>query len=505
MKKLNLNFFTNINIGKKLIILTISITVTALLIAGIFQSTMMISRSKSNLTKMTTITADVIGSQSAAALEFMDVDAAKENLQALKSNAIIKQVCLYDENSKIFTEYRSDTLSSSIYVQCPNQIEQGSYFTENRLNVTRAISENNQIIGSIYVAADLGEHYASIVKYIYSTLISTIVAICIAYFLSRKLHKKIVDPINNLSNSAKSFALKQDYSIRIQNSSRDEVGLLSRTFNDMLEQMQKRDSELVNARNEAERANKMKSEFLANMSHELRTPLNCQLILAELLAANIDGNLTDSQVEEITMIHDNGKELLALINDILDLAKVESGKLSTTVDHIDIDELCNSIEKQFTPISEKNGLYFRVYREPNTPLFFHSDYLKLNQILKNFISNAQKFTHTGGVTLRIDSEKDAEVNNEGISMIFSVTDTGIGIAEEKQSTIFDSFQQADGSTSRRYGGTGLGLTLARRFSELLDGEIEVTSREGKGSTFALRIPIKNHFCQSACELKNAQI
>jgi len=237
-----------------------------------------------------------------------------------------------------------------------------------------------------------------------------------------------------------------------------------------------------------------KSEFLANMSHELRTPLNSLLILAEQLANNREGNLTDKQVEFSQTIHGSGKDLLRLINDILDLSKIESGTVSVDLSDFSLDELVEGLGRTFRPVAEGKGLSFDVQVDRNLARTIHTDAQRLDQILKNLLSNAFKFTERGGVALRIERattgwHKDHPLLNQVPTVLaFSVIDTGIGIASEKQHNIFEAFQQADGSTSRKYGGTGLGLTISREIARLLGGEIRLDSVPNQGSTFTLFVP-----------------
>lgn len=238
-----------------------------------------------------------------------------------------------------------------------------------------------------------------------------------------------------------------------------------------------------------------KSEFLANMSHELRTPLNSLLILAQILAENGDGNLTSDQEEYIQTIYSSGNDLLHLINDVLDLAKVESGKLDVNPTEVDLQDVQDFIERQFSPIAIQKNVQFTIKMEESLSGTFNTDEQRLQQILKNLLSNAFKFTERGSVSLDVRTViKDVsgkffegDIREQSL-LAFSVIDTGIGIDKDKQETIFDAFKQADGTTSRQYGGTGLGLSISREMAQLLGGFIEVTSKKGKGSTFTLYLP-----------------
>lgn len=227
-------------------------------------------------------------------------------------------------------------------------------------------------------------------------------------------------------------------------------------------------------------SSKYKSEFLANMSHELRTPLNSLLILSKLLADNRDGNLSDKQVEYSKTIYSSGSDLLILINDILDLAKIESGKVEIYPKRIDMNEMVELIEQSFRPIANEKQLSFDIVVKKAMQSSLYTDGKRLQQVLKNLLSNAFKFTHQGGVILEIDCMTN--IDSKSV-FVFSIIDTGIGVPKDKQELIFEAFQQADGTTSRKYGGTGLGLSICREIAALLGGRIAVESEEGKGSKF----------------------
>ena len=241
-------------------------------------------------------------------------------------------------------------------------------------------------------------------------------------------------------------------------------------------------------------SSKYKSEFLANMSHELRTPLNSLLILAKLLSNNLEGNLTSKQVEYSRTIHSAGVDLLGLINDILDLAKIESGTMSVDINQIRFTDLQDQMERTFRQVAQDKGLNFTIELNENLPPTISTDAKRLQQVLKNLLSNAFKFTERGEVCLQLFVAGAGWSPNSGLNLAstvvaFEVRDTGIGIAAEKQKLIFEAFQQADGTTSRKYGGTGLGLSISREIARILDGEIQLVSHLGQGSTFTLYLPL----------------
>lgn len=245
-------------------------------------------------------------------------------------------------------------------------------------------------------------------------------------------------------------------------------------------ELQKSKGELERKAQELRRASQYKSEFLANMSHELRTPLNSTLILAKLLSDNKPGNLTEEQVKYADIIYNSGNDLLNLINDILDLSKVEAGKMTIAPEVLNLEQIIRTMESIFLPVAKQKKLEFKLELDPTLPASIITDKQRLEQILKNFLSNAFKFTQAGSVLFQIFPEND--------QIAFAVSDTGIGISPHEQEVIFEAFRQADGTTNRKFGGTGLGLSISKELSSILGGEIKVVSTKGQGSTFTLLLP-----------------
>lgn len=269
--------------------------------------------------------------------------------------------------------------------------------------------------------------------------------------------------------------------------------------------MEEKNSKLIQAQKEIEEKaqeleniSKYKSQFLANMSHELRTPLNSILILSQLLAENKNNNLTEKQVEFVRTINSSGVDLLTLINDVLDIAKVEAGKVEVVMEEVNIREFAADMKSNFMHMAQDKGLSLNIDIAEDLPEYTYTDLQKVNQIIKNLMSNAIKFTHEGEVSLSIAKHTDTSM------FAFSISDTGIGIPLDRQESIFEAFQQVDGTTSRKYGGTGLGLSISREFANLLGGKIEMTSNMNKGSTFTFYLPQNREHGNELTERKEVE-
>jgi signal transduction histidine kinase len=335
------------------------------------------------------------------------------------------------------------------------------------------------------------------------------------------MQRLVSNPILNLARIVKSISREKNYFIRASKTTQDEVGDLIDGFNQMLEQIQERDEALqrhgeklslrsaeVSAINnqlsiaieKAEQASKAKSEFLAKMSHELRTPLNAIIGYSELLKEEMDGTQEHEHLEDLGRIHTAAKHLLTLINDILDISKIEAGKMDMLVEPFDVRDVVNEVLRTIHNLVEKNGNRLTVEFADN-PGGMLSDPVKLRQILLNLIGNSGKFTQNGHIELCVDRYMEKGMAR----LLFQVKDTGIGITSEDQQKLFQVFTQADGSTTRKYGGSGLGLAISQRFACMMGGDITVESSPGNGSTFVLRLPaeIPIHAQKEPCLAANA--
>jgi len=312
----------------------------------------------------------------------------------------------------------------------------------------------------------------------------------------RQSNEELEEQTRALKASEEALQAQQE-ELRVTN---EELEERTKVLEKQRDDIHKKNDELEKARveiqrkaNDLEQASRYKSEFLANMSHELRTPLNSILVLSQLMAENKQHNLTEKQIEYAKTINGSGADLLNLINEILDLSKVEAGKTHLNHEQVWNNEMKEHLMQVFTPLAEKKGLIFEVEIDKDSPDSVYTDRLRLQQILRNLCSNAVKFTEKGNVKVIISDASNLVTHRKdfkGKSLIaYRVQDTGIGISENKFHLIFEAFQQADGNTNRKYGGTGLGLTISRSFTELLGGEIIVESEQGKGSSFTLVLPV----------------
>lgn len=261
-----------------------------------------------------------------------------------------------------------------------------------------------------------------------------------------------------------------------------------------------RNREIQKKAEELALSTKYKSEFLANMSHELRTPLNSILLLSRLMADNDDENLTEDQIESAKVIQSSGSSLLSLIDEILDLSKIEAGKMEIEYEPVKFTELCNDITGMFQPMAKQKEIDFRIHITENLPSEINTDKLRLEQVLRNLLANAFKFTQKGEISLSIKPDADQKD-----FICFSVKDSGIGISEENQHIIFEAFQQADGSTRRKFGGTGLGLSISREITKLLGGKISLESKLGEGSTFIISLPLNAKLIKNEEEIFSESI
>jgi signal transduction histidine kinase/DNA-binding response OmpR family regulator len=454
------------------------------------------------------VLASGVGYNTTAALVFNDPAAATETLSAFKVEPHVIRACLYAKDNTLFAQYiREDTKNAFPARPGPD----GYAFGKDSLMLFLPVIQNQQRLGTIGVQADLGALYARLGLYAGVIVLVLLAALFVALVISAILQRIIAKPILALATTARMVSEKKDYSVRAETSGRDELSALTDDFNRMLASIEEREAALTrtnaalqqeNAKRleaqegltelnetleqrveertrEAVEANRAKSEFLASMSHELRTPLNSVIGFANILIKHKSNNLRQDQLTFMDRIAANGKHLLGLINQILDLSKIEARKMELEIAPVALDLMIREVLAQLE--SQVRGRDVKLVAElPLTVAPLDTDGAKLRQVLINLVGNGLKFTERGRVVVRILADPTT-----GRPTQIDVADTGIGISKDRLNIIFEAFQQADTGTTRKYGGTGLGLTISQALCQLMGYRIEVTSEVGRGSTFSI--------------------
>ena len=502
--------FRDWSIKRKLTFAMTGVSFAALFLAGVVSMVHEWFASREAIVRELSVQAGIIGANSVVTLAFdsgltdddpgvvADFD-SEETLATLRSNPNIVAAGIYGKSGRIRTKY----VRSQTPFEFPTKLADGHFFSDRYLTVVRAVIDpDGEAIGTVYLKCELNALYEHLRAKFLIIVAGMLVCFLVALILSLWVQSLISAPILELSIAAKTVTESRDYSLRVVEDSNDEIGILIKAFNDMMSEIEEYNrtledkveqrtaalqhhmKEAEEARDRALEANRVKSTFMANMSHELRTPLNAIIGYSEMLAEDAEDDGADEQtLADLERIRSSGKHLLGLINELLDLSKIEAGKMELCLETFEVGSMIDNVVTTLRPLAEKRNVVLSSKAEDGIGAM-RADLTRVRQCLFNLVSNACKFTEDGTVQLEVDQAPIGDV--AGIR--FTVVDTGIGMTAEQLGKIFDAFAQADSSTTRKYGGTGLGLTITKRFAEMMGGTIEVQSEPGKGSKFIIHLP-----------------
>jgi signal transduction histidine kinase/CheY-like chemotaxis protein len=480
--------FRQTTIKRKLIALIMLTSSIALLVAFGFMIGSDYLTFRSGMVRDLRTLAAVVGTNGSSALDFDDEEFAAKTLAALAATPNITTAAIYTKDGRVLAKYLRDKQSELP----PEQPGSEKYvFKNGYLILFRPILRGEERIGSIYLQSTLDEMNARLARYAGIGGAIVLGASLIAFLFSSRLQRVISNPVLSLAHTAKVVSERKDYSLRAEKRTDDEIGFLIDRFNEMLTQIEEHEKEiqevneqLVQSEQRARAATQAKSHFLANMSHELRTPLNAIIGYSEMLQEEAQDSGQESFIPDLKKINRSGRHLLDLINDVLDLSKIEAGKMELYLETFDIPNLLEDVSTTVQLLMQKNSNTLEV-RCPANLGAMRADMTKVRQSLFNLLSNASKFTKNGKITL----EAAREISPPKADwIVFRVSDTGIGMTPEQQDRVFEAFSQADAATARDFGGTGLGLTITKTFCRMMGGDVALTSEPGKGTTFTIRLP-----------------